>query len=141
MNCCCNNNSDYGGTPYIVNAENISVQNMNFRTAIWTGSNLQMTVMSIPLCGEIGLEMHPNTDQIIRVEQGNAVVKMGAEKCQLSFQQNVCKGDTIFVPAGTWHNVINNGRNLLKLTSTYAPPNHPKGAVHRTKAEAEREEY
>lgn len=81
MSCCCNKNADYGGTPYIVNTEDTAAQNMNFRTAIWTGRNLQMTVMSIPLCGEIGLEMHPNTDQIIRVEQGNAVVKMGTEKC------------------------------------------------------------
>lgn len=141
MSCCCNNNADYGGNPYIANTEDIAAQNVNFRTAIWTGNHLQMTVMCIPPCGEIGLEMHANTDQFIRVEQGNAVVKMGTGKCQLSFQQNVYKGDTIFVPAGTWHNVINNGRNILKLSSIYAPPNHPKGTVHRTKAEAEREEY
>ena len=58
---------------------------------------------------------------------------------ELKFE--VYKDDAIFVPAGTWHNVINNGRNPLKLTSIYAPPNHPKGTVHSTKEEAEREEY
>lgn len=42
----------------------------DFRVALWTGEYLQMTIMSIPVCGEIGLEIHEETDQLIRVEQG-----------------------------------------------------------------------
>ena len=117
------------------------MQNLNFRTAIWTGNYLQMTLMSIPPCGEIGQEMHPDTDQLLRIEQGIALVKMGKIKNQWNFQQSVSKGDAIFVPAGTWHNVINMGKNHLKVSSVYAPPNHPWGTVHHTKADAEREEY
>lgn len=52
----------------------------------------------------------------------------------------MCKGDTVFIPAGTWHNVVNIGRNALKLSSVYAPPNHRRGTVHYTKADAERDE-
>lgn len=40
------------------------------------------------------------------------------------------------IPAGTWHNLINTGNTPLKLYSIYAPPNHPFGTVHFTKADA-----
>lgn len=135
---CCLRKIDNGSNPYVANIEQEAMQNQNFRTAIWTGCYLQMTLMCIPPCGEIGLEIHPETDQIIRVEQGKAVVKMGKCKGQMDFQQNMCKEDTVFVPAGTWHNVINIGRIPLKVSSIYAPPHHPKGTIHQTKADAEK---
>lgn len=93
----------------------------NFRTAIWTGHYAQMTLMCIPVCSDIGLEIHPDTDQIIRIEQGMALVKMGHHKNELNFQFEVCDSDIIFVPAGTWHNVVNVGRMPLKVSSVYAP--------------------
>lgn len=132
--------TDYGPSPYVVNIERAAQQNPNFRTAVWTGCHLQMTVMCIPPCGEVGLEIHENTDQLIRVEQGIAIVKIGKCVNQPDFQQNMCKGDIVFIPAGTWHNVINIGRNALKISSVYAPPNHPRGTVHLRKADAEKED-
>lgn len=53
----------------------------------------------------------------------------------MDFQQRVSMGDAIFVPAGTWHNIINVGNSPLKLSSIYAPPHHPKGTIHRTKSD------
>lgn len=137
----CARQADHGPEPYVANIGRMSAQNQNFRTAIWTGCHLQMTLMCIPPRGEIGLENHPDTDQLIQVEQGNAVVKMGKCENQLDFQQNVGRGASIFVPAGTWHNIVNIGRGPLRLTSVYAPPNHARGTVHRTKEEAERAEH
>lgn len=133
--------TDNGALPYVTNIPQAAAQNTNFRTAIWTGTHLQMTLMCIPPCGEIGLEIHPDTDQAIRIEQGNAVVKMGQCKDRLNFQQRLGKNDTIFVPAGTWHNIINTGCMPLKISSIYAPPHHPKGTIHRTKQDAERADY
>ena len=133
--------TDYGQKPYVVNVEQMSLQNRYFRSTVWTGRQLQMTVMCIPPCGEIGLEIHEETDQFIRVEQGCAVVKMGECKRQLDFQQNMCRGDAVFVPAGTWHNVVNTGRIPLKVSVIYAPPNHPQGTIHISRADADREEY
>lgn len=135
------NRTDYGPTPYITNVEKMAMQNSNFRTAIWTGNYAQMTLMCIPPMEEIGLEMHEDTDQFLRVEQGTALVKIGSCECRQDFQQIVSSGDVIFVPAGTWHNVINKGRFPVRLSSVYAPPNHKRGTVHRTKAEAEKEEH
>ena len=135
----CGEQVDYGMQPYVTNTEKRAVQNTNFRTTIWTGSHLQMTLMCIPVCSEIGLEIHKDTDQVIRIEQGMALVKMGKSQVEQNFCQSVCKGDSVFVPAGTWHNVINIGRVPLKVSSIYAPPHHPKGTIHHTKAEAEME--
>lgn len=132
---------DYGGCPYVGDIPRLSASNKNFRTAIWTGSSLQMTLMNLPPQGEIGLEMHRDVDQLLRVEQGVAIVRMGMCRERLDTQYTVRCGDAIFVPAGTWHNVVNTGRMPLKLSSVYAPPNHPRGTIHRTKADAEREEY
>ena len=141
MNCnCWPGVIDQGANPYVANVEWAAVQNQNFRTAVWTGCHLQMTLMCIPQGEGIGLEMHTDTDQFIRVEQGCAVVKMGRNKYQMNFCQNLSKGDGVFIPAGTWHNIINIGTNNLKLSSIYAPPNNPRGTVHYTKADAEKRE-
>lgn len=131
---------DHGGSPYVLNVEQMAMRNQNFRTAVWTGNYLQMTLMCIPPGGEIGIEMHHDTDQFIRIERGNAVVKMGRCKEEMASCRRVCIGDAIFVPAGTWHNIINSGSCLLKVSSIYAPPHHPKGTVHVTKEDAAREE-
>ena len=133
--------TDNGPNPYVVNIEFAAAENRNFRTAIWTGNDMQMTLMCIPPCGEIGMEIHEDTDQLLRIEQGTAIVKIGRCRNQLEFQKHVCKGDIAFVPAGSWHNVVNMGRNPLKISSVYAPPKHRRGTVHRTKADAEKEEY
>lgn len=131
--------TDCGSDPYVTNVEQMALENENFRTAIWTGENMQMTLMCIPLCGEVGLEIHEDTDQFLRVEQGCAIVKMGECKCRQDFRQHIHKGDVVFVPAGTWHNIINIGRGTLKLSAIYAPPNHPWGTLEQTKEEAEEE--
>ena len=135
---CCLNQTDYGSNPYVTNIPCEAEENQNFRMALWTGKCLQMTLMCIPRCGEIGVELHEDTDQLIRVEKGKALVKMGKCEQQLEYQQTMCAGDAVFVPAGTWHNLINIGMCPLKVSSIYAPPHHPKGTVHRTKEEAEK---
>ncbi|SDO35789.1 cupin domain-containing protein [Halobacillus aidingensis] len=127
---------DYGPSPFVIDINEATKQNQTYRTALWTGSNLQVTLMSIPPGGDIGLEVHPNVDQFLRIEQGQGIVQMGENKNDLSFERNVYDDDAIMIPAGTWHNVTNTGDTPLKLYSIYAPPNHPFGTVHATKAEA-----
>ncbi|NCB74266.1 MAG: cupin domain-containing protein [Clostridia bacterium] len=127
---------DYGPNPFVINIDQASKQNNTFRTALWTGTNLQLTLMSIKVGEDIGLEIHPDHDQFIRIEQGRGLVKMGNSKDNLDFQRAVTNDFAIIVPAGTWHNLINTGNRPLKLYSIYAPPKHPKGTVHETKADA-----
>ena len=87
------------------------------------------------------MESHPNLDQFLRIEEGNGFVKMGPRRDDLSYQRNVCENHGVFIPAGTWHNLINTGHKPIKLYSIYAPPQHPKGTVHETKAAADAAEH
>ena len=128
---------DHGPQPYVVNIEELTISNDTFRTAAWTGANMQMTLMAIQPGEDIGLEVHTDHDQFLRVEQGLGLVQMGASEDTLDFEANVEGDDAIFVPAGIWHNVTNTGDVALKLYSIYAPAEHPHGTVHATKAEAD----
>ncbi len=128
--------TDYGASPLAVNMSCFANMNTNYRTAFWTGEHLQVTLMSIPVCDEIGFEMHPNIDQFIYVENGYGLAMMGKNQCHLNIEEKIEKNYGIIIPAGTWHNIINTGNSPLKLFSIYAPPQHPFGTVHKTKENA-----
>lgn len=132
--------TDYGPHPFVVDIRKGTLNNDNYRTVLWTGDHLQLTVMNIPVGEDIGLEVHPQVDQFLRIEDGVGVAMMGDSKDNLYFQQPIFDDSAIFIPAGTWHNVINTGDRPLRLYTVYAPVNHPWGTVHATKAIAEAEE-
>lgn len=116
---------------YISNIVEKTLQNTNFRQVLYTGKFMQLVVMSLQPGEEIGAEVHPNVDQFFRIEEGIATAVIDGE------EQIVVDDDVIIVPAGAHHNLINTGTEILKLYTIYAPPNHPDGTVHVTKAEAE----
>lgn len=128
---------DYGVAPLAINIEKAAKQNNTFRTALWTGKHLQVTLMSINVGEDIGLEIHPHLDQFLRIEEGQGIVLMGDNKNNLNFRANVGDGFAFIIPAGKWHNLINTGNIPIKLYSIYAPPQHPHGTIHETKAIAE----
>jgi mannose-6-phosphate isomerase-like protein (cupin superfamily) len=100
---------DIGPEPQSFNLEQETVDNSNYRTVAWSGKYLQLTLMSIPEGGDIGLEMHPATDQFLRLDAGRGRAQMGPTRDNLEFTQEVSDGWCILVPAGTWHNVTNIG--------------------------------
>lgn len=127
---------DEGPKPFVVNINDATKQNNAFRTTLWTGPNLQVTLMVLQVGESVGLEMHPDVDQFLRLEQGQGFVQMGPSEHQLNFERVVHDDYAIIVPAGTWHNLTNTGTIPLKLYSIYAPPEHPLGTIHHTKADA-----
>lgn len=127
---------DHGNSPWVVDIEEITMENQNFRAAKWTGKYIQMTLMSIPAGGEIGGEVHHFTDQFIRVESGRGRIMMGAGADNVTFNEEVSADWVLFIPAGYWHNLYNTGEEDLKLYSIYGPPQHLPGTVHKTSAEA-----
>ena len=127
--------ADQGPNPFVVDIEKETLENETFRTALWTGESLQMTVMSIAPGDDIGLERHDHGDQFLRVEAGVGRVQMGLAEDDLSFDERVEDDWVILVPGGWWHNVTNIGDETLKVYSLYAPPEHAHGTVHQTKAD------
>jgi len=131
---------DIGPEPQSFDLETATLENTSYRGVAWTGRYLQLTLMSIPVGEDIGLETHPETDQFLRLDGGRGRVQMGPAKDQLDFDQEVEDGWAIFVPAGTWHNVTNIGDKPMQLYAVYAPVHHSPGKVHATAADAERDE-
>lgn len=112
----------------------LAKENTNYRKVIYTGPHMQLVLMSIPVGGDIGLETHEKTDQVLFFVEGVAESVLDGQS------QTVHESDVVFVPAGTEHNFINRGKTDLKLYTLYAPPNHPDGIVEQTKVEAESKE-
>ena len=129
--------TDHGDNPYVVDIQEATVENDTFRTTLWTGVNLQLTVMTLQPGDNIGLEVHEDHDQFLRIEEGNGLVQMGPNRDELDFEAKVEDDSAVFVPAGTWHNLTNTGDIPLRLYSIYAPSEHPRGTVHETKSDAD----
>ncbi len=121
---------DIGPEPQSFNLEQQTVENSNYRTVAWSGRYLQLTLMSIPQGDDIGLEMHPETDQFLRLDAGRGRAQMGRTRDNLEFDQEVSDGWCILVPAGTWHNVTNIGDEPMQLYAIYAPAHHKPGKLH-----------
>jgi mannose-6-phosphate isomerase-like protein (cupin superfamily) len=131
---------DIGPEPQSFDLETATVGNENYRTVAWTGKYLQLTLMSIPVGGDIGLEVHPETDQFLRLDAGRGRVQMGPSKDRLDFDREVEDGWAVLVPAGTWHNITNIGDEPMRLYAVYAPVHHAAGIVQATAEDAARDE-
>ena len=132
--------TDNGPQPNSFDIEQATVDNTTYRTVAWSGKYLQVTLMSIPVGSSIGLEVHPETDQFLRIDAGHGRVTMGPAKDDLSYQRDVTDGWSIQVPAGTWHDVVNTGDEPLQLYTVYAPVHHAAGIVQETAEDAEADE-
>lgn len=128
---------DRGPAPHVFNIEDLTLKNTNFRTAVWTGTHLQITLMSIEPNTDIGVEIHSTNDQFLRIESGTAEILTGPTKDQLTPLATATDDFAILIPAGTWHNIKNIGNTPLKLYSLYGPAHHPHSTVHTTRAEAD----
>ena len=102
-----------------------------FRRVIETGQHGQVVLMTLPVGQDIGDEVHPDTDQlfIFVSSHGEAILDGRVSP--------VAPNDLVFVPAGTRHNIINQGVVAMRLITVYAPPQHAPGTVHLTRADAE----
>ena len=116
---------------YIDNIEDRTKENSNFRKVLYTGTHMQLVVMSLKPGEDIGVEVHDSVDQFFRVEQGEGKVVMNGQESEV-------KEEMVFiVPAAVEHNVINTSDlEDLKIYTIYAPPNHPQETVHITREDA-----
>ena len=127
---------DMGNAPTGFDLLSMTKENQNFRTVLWTGKNLQLTVMSIPKGEEIGEEMHDSLDQFIYIVSGDGEVDMRRVPGGVcTTTKKFSPGNAILIPAGTYHNIKNTSSADVKLFSIYAPKAHKFGTVNKTKAD------
>lgn len=131
---------DIGPKRNAFDIETETKENSRYRTVAWTGKYLQVTLMSIKPGKSIGLEVHPDTDQFLRLDAGSGKCVMGPSEDELDFEQDVSDGWAITVPAGVWHDVINTGDEDMRLYAIYAPTHHAAGLKQETFEDAERDE-
>lgn len=112
--------------------EQLTLDNDYFRKVLYTGAYMQLVVMSIPAKEEIGVETH-GQDQFIRVESGDGKAVLDGTEHALT------DGVALVIPAGTEHNIMNEGEEPLQLYSIYAMPHHEDGVTHKTKADADKD--
>ena len=105
--------------------------NDKFREVIWTGNKTQLVLMAISEGGEIGGETHEGHDQLLYFVDGTGTAKIGDD------EMPVLAGDVAIVPSGQYHNFRNTGSGMMRLYTTYSPPEHEPGTEHESKADAE----
>lgn len=119
---------------FVANLEDLTDKNMDFRRVLYTAKHSQLVVMSIPPSGEIGLEVHPATDQFLRIESGEGKAIIDGN------EQTFSAGWCVIVPAGSQHNIINTSDlESLKIYTVYSPAHHRLDVVHATKEDAEKD--
>ena len=115
---------------FVKDIESLAVENAEFRRVLYTAKNCQLVLMALRPKEEIGAEVH-KLDQFFRVEAGSGEAVIDGLRTPIS------TGFAVLVPAGARHNIVNTGKEPLKLYTLYAPPNHRDGVVHHRRADAE----
>ena len=117
---------------FVNDIETLTIGNQDFRRVLYTGHHTQLVLMALAPGEEIGEEVHEDTDQFFRVEQGEGEVVIDSRSSPIR------DGSAIVVPAGARHNVRNTGGQTLRLYTLYSPPHHEDGTVHHTRTDPER---
>lgn len=115
-----------------VDIEKETVDNEDYRRILYTTPQMQLVLMSLKPNEEIGEEVHDYVTQFLRFENGEGKVVVNGE------EKEVKDGDSVIIPNGRKHNIINTSDSEdLKLYTIYSPPNHPKDTIEKEKSEEE----
>lgn len=115
---------------FIADIEDRTEANRDFRRVLYTGPHMQLVLMALQPGEDIGEEIHEDTDQFFRVEEGKGEVWIDGRATAIE------SDFAIVIPARAKHNIKNTSDKPLKMYTIYAPPHHADGTVHKTKADA-----
>jgi mannose-6-phosphate isomerase-like protein (cupin superfamily) len=115
---------------FVGDIEKMTENNENFRKVLFTAPHSQLVMMSLLPNEDIGMEVHEDNDQFIRIEEGEGKVILNGE------EHKIKDGSAIVVPAGVEHNIINDDDGMMKLYTIYSPAHHPDDTIHATKEDA-----
>jgi mannose-6-phosphate isomerase-like protein (cupin superfamily) len=119
---------------FIGDIEDLTEENRHFRRVVHTGAHMQLVLMTLQPGEEIGEEVHEDTDQFFRIEEGKGEVVINGEATRIE------SGTGLVIRAGDRHNVRNTGEKPLKMYTLYAPPHHADGTIQLTREDAAKAE-
>lgn len=120
---------------YIAPIEQETVENTHFRKVLYTGEHLQLVLMSLEPGEDIGMEVHGDIDQFIRIEAGSGIAYIN------NIETPIKEDDAIVIPAGSEHNIRNTSDLAMKLYTIYGKPEHLDGVIQETKEVAEQRHH
>jgi mannose-6-phosphate isomerase-like protein (cupin superfamily) len=97
-----------------LNLQNLTMQNTNFRTIVFTDKQQQIVVMSMPSGSQVGEHLHTKSAQFVYFEQGEGTVTIDKKMVQIN------PGLALHIPSNTLHNIT--AKTQLKLFTIYSPP-------------------
>ena len=115
---------------YVANITEMTKANTDFRRVLYSGSKLQLVLMSVAPGEDLAGAIHVEADQFFCIEQGKGRIVIDG------MTHKVEPGDCALVPAGAYHNLFCTGHEPLKICTISGPPHHRDQLVQRTKPEA-----
>lgn len=113
---------------YVLDIEAETVKNKNYRKVLHTTKLSQLVLMSIEPGDEIGMEVHKQGDQFIRIDAGEGEAVIDGKTHKLK------DGSALVIAAGAHHNIINTSETkAMKLYAVYTPPEHKDGTIDKDK--------
>ena len=113
-----------------IDLKKMAKENKAFRRVVDTGKFGQLILISLRKGEDLGDEMHPNTDELYYVVEGKGEIKLDGKA--FPFEEHA----TMLVPAGTRHDVINTGKEELKLFAFFTTPLYPQNELIETRDKA-----
>jgi len=108
---------------YYKDIEVNTIKNKHYHKVVHTTKNQQLVLMSLEPGENIPMEMHDKTTQFFRIEAGTGLAHISDKKYKL--KPNM----VLVVPPRTAHEIIQTGKEPLKLYTIYSPPEHPKNTI------------
>jgi len=129
---CCRSDCPAAPEPFVVNIPKASSENEAYAATLFSGT-LEFKLIHLKDGEDIPTEVHTTADQFFRVEEGKVRIVVGCGKETIE----LFEGEACVIPKGTHHRVVNADNGApAKLTTLYAPAQHPVGTVYKTRADA-----
>ena len=112
---------------YPIDIKKMAKENKAFRRVLDTGKFGQLVLISLLKGEELGDEMHPTVDELYYVVDGEGEIKLNGKSYPFS------EHEVMMVPAGTRHDIINTGKDDLKLFALFTTPLYPENEMIPTR--------
>ena len=113
-----------------INIKKMAKDNKAFRHVMDTGKYGQMVLISLHKGEDLGDEIHPTIDELYYVVDGEGEIRLDGKPYPFG------EHSAMLVPAGMRHDIVNTGKDDLKLFAFFTSPLHPENEVMMTREKA-----